>query len=395
MKIVPAVSLFFLPLLIASCTAVEYGMNDSMPPPSAVVETAADADGWAAADSAPAAPAAGYSGSLPEGNRFEQQKGRRMTYTAELSLQVDNLPDVLRKAEELVKAAGGYVQESGDNGGILRIPVEKADEVLRKIEAFGTVGSRRIVGTDVTDTVVDAEIRLNNLKTLRTRLLALLEKSDKVEDTLKIEQELNRVVTEIERYEGRLALLNNRISYVTLTLRLNQSAPVVFVPKLPVPWVASVGETGKLPSPNGRKNMPFNLDLPENFAILASSRFGDTEQLYAVTADDCVLRLTRRPNLEGASLEFWRTLARRSLTEVNRYRTASETSVTMDGGDEAACFEGFRGNAGYLLYVVRPRRTFCHIPFGHRVCLIEFWGPEEAYRKHLDAVRKAAMTFEL
>ncbi len=67
----------------------------------------------------------------------------------------------------------------------------------------------------------------------------------------------------------------------------------------------------------------------------------------------------------------------------------------MDGGDEAACFEGFRGNAGYLLYVVRPRRTFCHIPFGHRVCLIEFWGPEEAYRKHLDAVRKAAMTFEL
>ena len=98
---------------------------------------------WAAADSAPAAPAAGYSGSLPEGNRFEQQKGRRMTYTAELSLQVDNLPDVLRKAEELVKAAGGYVQESGDNGGILRIPVEKADEVLRKIEAFGTVGSRR------------------------------------------------------------------------------------------------------------------------------------------------------------------------------------------------------------------------------------------------------------
>lgn len=260
MKIVPAVSLFFLPLLIAGCTAVEYGMNDSMPPPSAVVETAADTDGWAAADSAPAAPAAGYSGSLPEGNRFEQQKGRRMTYTAELSLQVDNLPDVLRKAEELVKAAGGYVQESGDNGGILRIPVEKADEVLRKIEAFGTVGSRRIVGTDVTDTVVDAEIRLNNLKTLRTRLLALLEKSDKVEDTLKIEQELNRVVTEIERYEGRLALLNNRISYVTLTLRLNQSAPVVFVPKLPVPWVASVGETGKLPSPNGRKNMPFDLD---------------------------------------------------------------------------------------------------------------------------------------
>ena len=91
MKIVPAVSLFFLPLLIAGCTAVEYGMNDSMPPPSAVVETAADTDGWAAADSAPAAPAAGYSGSLPEGNRFEQQKGRRMTYTAELSLQVDNL----------------------------------------------------------------------------------------------------------------------------------------------------------------------------------------------------------------------------------------------------------------------------------------------------------------
>lgn len=162
------------------------------------------------------------------------------------------------------------MQESGDNGGILRIPVEKADEVLRKIEAFGTVGSRRIVGTDVTDTVVDAEIRLNNLKTLRTRLLALLEKSDKVEDTLKIEQELNRVVTEIERYEGRLALLNNRISYVTLTLRLNQSAPVVFVPKLPVPWGRLGRRDRKTPLPQRKRKTAVR---PRPAGELRNSRF--------------------------------------------------------------------------------------------------------------------------
>ena len=251
------------------------------------------------------------------------------------TMSVDSLAETLRKIEAMVKESGGYVQESNDHGGVLRIPVAKAEELLSKIEACGSVNSRSIVGTDVTAQVVDVEIRLENLRKMRTRLLALLEKAEKVEDALKVEQELNRVVTDIERYEAQLAGLNNRIDYVTLTLRLNQARPVVFVPQLPVPWMGELGSgEQRLPRPNGCSKLPFELEIPAGFAVLASVPAGDYRQLWAVSADDCVLRLTRRPGLEGADLDFWRMLARRSLADVNRFTDLKEEAVTLPDGTE-------------------------------------------------------------
>ena len=397
-------TLLFSSLLLPFCFAGCAGTN-TLNQDMAVAEAAcADAAFGSGAFPALAADTAGYMrNAIPVAkaargvvaNRFEAQPGRKVSYTVTLAMSVDDLAGTLRKIEAMVKESGGYVQESNDHGGVLRIPVAKAEELLSKIEACGSVNSRSIVGSDVTAQVVDVEIRLENLRKMRTRLLALLEKAEKVEDALKVEQELNRVVTDIERYEAQLAGLNNRIDYVTLTLRLNQTQPIVFVPQLPVPWMGELGDGGSgLPRPNGCAELPFGLEIPDGFAVLSSTRKDDFRQLWAVSADDCVLRLTRRPGLEGANLDFWRVLARRSLADVNRFTDLKEEAVTLPDGTEAVMFEAKRSSNGYWLCLMYPQNSCCFIPGDREVCLIEFWGPAKSFGERLEAVKTATQSFD-
>ena len=316
-----------------------------------------------------------------------------MVYTATLIMNVDNARATFTKASALTVEAGGYVQESHTSGGVLRVPVGKADTVLQQIEQFGTVLHRHVVGTDVTDSYTDTEIRLSNLRNMRERLAALLAKAEKVEDALKIEQEMTRVVTDIERLEGFLARLKNQISFVTLTLTFNQSLPQPTAPKLPVPWVNDVGMTSSRQSvgSDGTTKLPYKLELPKDFAILSgnaySSRYGGTlRQLHAISADDCTLRLSRRNALEGSSFEFWRTLVRRSLLEVNSVQLKTDETVQINGVD-AALFEGVRGHGNsYLLLMLM---------FRDEVYLFEFWGPAAAFDSHLKTIRSSYNSIRL
>lgn len=148
-----------------------------------------------------------------------------MAFTAALQMSVDDAEAALKMAQEINSRAGGYTQEVDNFQTTLKVPLGKAEEVLEKIEKLGTVTSRRISGEDLTDQLVDLDVRLKNLETLRARLTALLAESKKVEDTLKIEQELNRVTTDLERLQAQLKNANNRVAYVDMTVSFNASDP--------------------------------------------------------------------------------------------------------------------------------------------------------------------------
>jgi urocanate hydratase len=55
---------------------------------------------------------------------------------------------------------------------------------------------------------------------MQKRLLELLDKATKVEDMLKIEVQLNKVESEIERISARLANSNKRVDFATFTIQL-------------------------------------------------------------------------------------------------------------------------------------------------------------------------------
>lgn len=150
---------------------------------------------------------------------------RKYIRRANLRLEVDDEDDfqpTLNKAKKIAKAVDGLVQQEGTRSLTLLVPTEQLNPVLKKIEALGEVKYRNISIVDVTAKYVDLQIRIKNLRKMRKRLTDLVAQSTDVSEILKIERELNRVTTELERLEGRMRLLRKDTTYATIYLSLEE-----------------------------------------------------------------------------------------------------------------------------------------------------------------------------
>ena len=167
--------------------------------PSAVVMKAAVADRAAPmvlAETAPLNKAVSYESGASARN-FRGEAGRKMAFTASLTLNVDDTGAALAQSQEIVRKSGGYTQDISNYRTVLRIPAAQAESVVAQIEKLGTVLARRITGEDLTEQVSDLGIRLDNLQKLRLRLAELLKRSAKVEELLKSDPEISATVRDI------------------------------------------------------------------------------------------------------------------------------------------------------------------------------------------------------
>ena len=165
-----------------------------------------------------------------------------LIYTAAINLAVFQVEQQMIAVEKLAREAGGYLATRGDQQITIRIPRGQFDDVIKRIEQLGDVTHRSITAQDVTDEYVDLEIRIKNARAMRDRLQELL-KQAAVKDALEIEKELGRITGEIERMEGRLKLLKDKIAYSTITVTFApvDSQPVRDQTILPFPWLQDFG----------------------------------------------------------------------------------------------------------------------------------------------------------
>ncbi|HEY8079018.1 MAG TPA: DUF4349 domain-containing protein, partial [Labilithrix sp.] len=125
----------------------------------------------------------------------------------------------------------------------IRIPRERFDDALRRIEKLGDVLHRNVAAEDVTDQYVDIEMRLKNAYAVRARLEELLKQAT-VKDAIEIQKELAKTTEEIERLEGKIKLLRDRISFSTITITFERAQPQHAVQNralLPFPWMNTMG----------------------------------------------------------------------------------------------------------------------------------------------------------
>lgn len=81
---------------------------------------------------------------------------------------------------------------------------------------------------DVSTTYVDVEARLSNLRAEQDRLQRLLGETQTLGEILEVEARLSQVEGEIESYQAQKNLLDNQISYYTVTVSLEPlSAPTM------------------------------------------------------------------------------------------------------------------------------------------------------------------------
>lgn len=143
---------------------------------------------------------------------------RMLVYTGSLGLEVARPDEAAPKFLALVREWQGHLAQQQGSTYSVRIPAARFDEAFGQLKTWGRVLDEQRTASDVTEEFLDLGIRLDNARKSRDRLLALLEKADKVEDILKVEEQLRRLTEEIERMEGRRKFLADQVAMSTLTV---------------------------------------------------------------------------------------------------------------------------------------------------------------------------------
>ncbi|MDR7522346.1 MAG: DUF4349 domain-containing protein [Armatimonadota bacterium] len=177
-----------------------------------------------------AAPGALPRAAQPGGPPGEPVPLRRVIRTGQVAIEVETFDDAARRLLAIAEGAGGFIADSSyaDEGGtprgtfVLRVPAGRFADVLRQVEALGTVQRRQVSGQDVTEEFIDLEARVRNLERQETRLLTFMERATRIPDLLAIESELGRVRGEIERLTGRLRFLSHKVDLATITAEVSQ-----------------------------------------------------------------------------------------------------------------------------------------------------------------------------
>ena len=188
-------------------------------------------------------PPAGSAGQKEDGQaQSAQREGAYLIYTANLTMAVYQVDGALLQVEQIGKEMGGYLATRQDRSVTIRVPRARFEEAIKKIEGTGDVIHRDIQAQDVSDEFVDTEVRLKNARAMRDRLEDLLKKAP-VKEALEIEKELGRVTQEIERMEGRLKLLKDKIAFSTITVSFDaRAASLHTMPiRLPFGWLQTLG----------------------------------------------------------------------------------------------------------------------------------------------------------
>lgn len=114
---------------------------------------------------------------------------------------------------------------SGDDGSTsgtltVRVPADDFDRLLVAVGRVGDVEHRSITSEDVSGEFVDLEARLRHNQAQEAFYLSLLDRADRVEDAIAVQQRVEGIQQTIEQIQGRLRFLDDRTSFSRLTIEL-------------------------------------------------------------------------------------------------------------------------------------------------------------------------------
>jgi hypothetical protein len=184
---------------------------------------------------------------------IETPADRKIIYTANMSIVVKSFDKVEPTINQLVETHDGYVasfhedRSRGSNRAatwVLRVPVGGFNDVLDAVAELGVPESRNVDSEDVSEQFVDLDAQLKNRRRLETEMLELLENRDgELKDILAIKHELASVREAIERIEGRLRYLSDRVDLTTITLNVREEKD--YVPAQAPTFASRIDETWK------------------------------------------------------------------------------------------------------------------------------------------------------
>lgn len=181
-----------LNFLIAACTSTQAALSENVATPS--------------------------QGTEPSVSKLNTD--RKILYSANLTLIVENPDSVTRKVIQIAKSFDGYMSAMESYYIEVKIKSEHLDTILDEVAQLGKVTKRNVTGVDVSEEYYDYQVRLENAQKARDRYLELLAKAEDVSGALLVEKELERLNGIIDMIQGRLNRINHLDEFSVVSVYL-------------------------------------------------------------------------------------------------------------------------------------------------------------------------------
>lgn len=161
---------------------------------------------------------------------------RKLVYTAGYTIETQQYVDDYGKILTAVKKYNGYVsnenssgtqpEKYGDSGRraelTLRIPMDSYIAFTTELSGIGTTVEKSQDTEDITLQYSDVESRIDLLETQYKKLSAHLEKATKMSDIIELEEEMCRILNELDSLKGTRRQYDDMVNYSTITVSLRE-----------------------------------------------------------------------------------------------------------------------------------------------------------------------------
>lgn len=165
-------------------------------------------------------------------NKKNIPANRKIIWTADLEVQVEDLDKSQQTISELVTKNGGFISNMKHanesyqmyNHLTIRISSDKFNSLLNQIESNGLYTRKmEVQSNDVTEEFIDINSRLKTKEEVRKRYINILQtRAGKISEVLEAEEAIRVITEEIEAQKGRLRYLKDQVSLSTINVMLYQ-----------------------------------------------------------------------------------------------------------------------------------------------------------------------------
>lgn len=163
--------------------------------------------------------------------------GRKLIRNVNITAETESFDDFEKQLEADVRSAGGFIESMDKQTGYsyysdyrrnayadytIRIPSEKLDDFLSKIDGIANVTDISSSTEDATMHYIDVDSERKALETERETLLSMMEKAETVEEMISIQSELADVNSHLNTLKSELKYIDNRVAYSTVTLSVQE-----------------------------------------------------------------------------------------------------------------------------------------------------------------------------
>ena len=166
--------------------------------------------------------------------------GRLTALTASMVVKVVHADEVRGRILGAVKAAHGHPMLMTDTELQLKLPPSALPELLELLAASGTVLTKSLQRSDLTEQIAQLEARLKSKREVLQRMRGFIDDSN-VQATLRIERTMTQLVAELESVKGELAVQRDRARFATVQVNFqyHQRGRVTYV-NSPFGWLNQV-----------------------------------------------------------------------------------------------------------------------------------------------------------